>query len=107
MDTLGAPIGGKRVATGDSPRSRGSTSWSTRSRAAAAKVMVETPMIKLLQNDQQEVIGVLADSPKGLIRILAKSVVLATGGWHDQRPDDDGAHLPLLGHDAPAQRVVL
>lgn len=49
--------------------------------SGGAKVLVETPMLRLLTNRQEEVIGVLADSPKGLIRILAKAVVLATGGW--------------------------
>ena len=28
-----------------------------------------------------EIIGVLADGPRGVIRIYAKAVVLATGGW--------------------------
>jgi succinate dehydrogenase/fumarate reductase flavoprotein subunit len=49
--------------------------------SAGGKIMVETPMIRLLTNRQCEVIGVLADSSQGLIPILAKAVVLATGGW--------------------------
>lgn len=81
MHTLGAPVGGTwSVGSGMAP-----VAWVNfmvnALESGAAKVMVDTPMIKLLTNAQNEVIGVLADSPKGLIRILAKSVVLATGGW--------------------------
>jgi fumarate reductase flavoprotein subunit len=49
--------------------------------SGGGKVLVETPLLRVLTNRQNEVIGVLADSPKGLIRILGKAVVLATGGW--------------------------
>jgi succinate dehydrogenase/fumarate reductase flavoprotein subunit len=49
--------------------------------SGGGKVLVETPMVQLLTNRRNEIIGVLADSPRGLIRILAKAVVLATGGW--------------------------
>ena len=49
--------------------------------SGGGKVLVETPMIRLLTNHQNEIVGVLADSPQGVIRILAKAVVLATGGW--------------------------
>ena len=49
--------------------------------SGGGKILVETPMIRLLANHQNEIIGVLADSPQGSIRILAKAVVLATGGW--------------------------
>jgi succinate dehydrogenase/fumarate reductase flavoprotein subunit len=49
--------------------------------SGGGKVFVETPMIRLLVNYQNEVVGLLADTPRGVIRILAKAVVLATGGW--------------------------
>ncbi|OFW19556.1 MAG: hypothetical protein A3H97_24940 [Acidobacteria bacterium RIFCSPLOWO2_02_FULL_65_29] len=49
--------------------------------SAGGKVLLETPMLRLLTNRLSEVIGVLAEGPDGPIRILAKSVVLATGGW--------------------------
>ena len=45
------------------------------------RILVETPMLRLLTNRLGEVIGVIAESPNGPIRILAKAVVLATGGW--------------------------
>ncbi|MEE9533391.1 MAG: FAD-dependent oxidoreductase, partial [Acidimicrobiia bacterium] len=44
-------------------------------------LLVDTPMLRLLTNRQYEVIGVLAEGPQGLLRIRAKAVVLATGGW--------------------------
>jgi succinate dehydrogenase/fumarate reductase flavoprotein subunit len=49
--------------------------------SGGGKIMVETPMIRLLTNRENEIVGVLADSPRGVIRIFAKAVVLATGGW--------------------------
>ncbi len=45
------------------------------------RILVETPMVRLLTNRLHEVIGVLAEGPNGLIRVLAKAVVVATGGW--------------------------
>ena len=48
---------------------------------AGGRVLVETPMLGLLTNAQHEVIGVLAEGPNGVIRILARAVVLATGGF--------------------------
>lgn len=49
--------------------------------SGGGQLLVDTPMIRLLTNRQNEVIGVFAEGPKGPIRILAKAVVLATGGW--------------------------
>jgi succinate dehydrogenase/fumarate reductase flavoprotein subunit len=49
--------------------------------SGGGKILVETPMIRLLTNHRNEIVGVLADSPQGVIRIIAKAVVLATGGW--------------------------
>jgi len=49
--------------------------------SGGGKVLVETPMVSLLTNYQNEVVGALADSSRGPIRIFAKAVVLATGGW--------------------------
>ncbi len=88
MDVLEAPIG---------PRGRvpGSDDVSTRLispptwvnfmvgtiESGGGKVLVATPMIRLLTNHLNEIIGVLADGPRGVIRIYAKAVVLATGGW--------------------------
>jgi succinate dehydrogenase/fumarate reductase flavoprotein subunit len=81
MDDLGAPVGG---APGQG-RSIAPVMWVNfmvnTIESGGGKVLVETSMLRLLTNRQNEVIGVLADSPKGLIRILAKAVVLATGGW--------------------------
>jgi hypothetical protein len=45
------------------------------------KILLETPMTQLLTNSQDEIIGVFAVGPRGPIRIFAKAVVLATGGW--------------------------
>ncbi len=44
-------------------------------------LLVETPLLRLLANSRNEVIGVLAEGPDGPVRILANSVILATGGW--------------------------
>jgi len=87
MESIGAPIGGPRAG---SPLRAGHrmippviwVRFMVRTiESGGGKVMVETPMTQLLTNRRNEVIGVLADSPQGLIRILAKAVVLATGGW--------------------------
>jgi hypothetical protein len=48
---------------------------------AGGTLLVETPMLRLLVNRECETIGVIAEGPKGLTRIFAKAVVLATGGW--------------------------
>lgn len=47
------------------------------------KVLMETPAIGLITNDRKEVIGVTAKGRKGELRIKAKAVILATGGFAD------------------------
>ena len=85
MDELGAPVGGSGAPGTNSGRSIAPVMWVNfmvrTVESGGGKVLVETPMLRVLTNRQEEVVGVLADSPKGLIRIRAKSVVLATGGW--------------------------
>jgi succinate dehydrogenase/fumarate reductase flavoprotein subunit len=98
MDSLGAPIaGGGGGATPPAGQPAAGAQGGGRSRSiapvawvgfmvdavesAGGRVMVETAMIRLLTNRLYEVIGVLAEGPNGPMRILAKSVVLATGGW--------------------------
>ena len=49
--------------------------------AQGGSLLTETPLLRLLINSRNEVIGVLADGPGGPVRILANAVVLATGGW--------------------------
>ncbi len=49
--------------------------------SAGGTLLMETPMLRLLTNRQHEIIGVLAEGPDGPIRIQAKAVVLATGGF--------------------------
>jgi succinate dehydrogenase/fumarate reductase flavoprotein subunit len=83
MDGIGAPVGGSGAP--GSGRSIAPVMWVNfmvrTIERGGGKVLVDTPMLRVLLNNQCEVIGVLADSPKGLKRILAKAVVLATGGW--------------------------
>ncbi|MBI3264158.1 MAG: FAD-dependent oxidoreductase [Acidobacteria bacterium] len=83
MRSLDAPVGGgEKPGAGMSIAPVMWVNFMVRTiESGGGKVLVETPMLRLLTNRQEEVIGVLADSPKGLIRILAKAVVLATGGW--------------------------
>jgi succinate dehydrogenase/fumarate reductase flavoprotein subunit len=82
MEAIDAPVGAPGPA-GD--RKIAPVIWVNfmlrRIESGGGKILVETPMIRLLTNRQNEIIGVLADSPRGVIRILAKAVVLATGGW--------------------------
>lgn len=47
---------------------------------------VETPMLRLLTNRRNEVVGVVADGPDGPVEIQAAAVVLATGGWAGNAP---------------------
>lgn len=85
MEGMSAPIG----RYGSFPASRGRliapTIWISfmvrMIEGGGGRILVETPMIHLLTNRQGEIVGVLADSPRGPIRIRAKAVVLATGGW--------------------------
>jgi len=49
--------------------------------AQGGTLMLETPLLRLLTNRMNEVIGVLADGPDGPIEILAKAVIVSTGGW--------------------------
>ena len=83
MDDIGAPVGG--TGAPGSGRSIAPVMWVNfmvnTITSGGGKLLVETSMLRVLTNRQNEVIGVLADSPNGLIRILAKAVVLATGGW--------------------------
>ncbi len=44
-------------------------------------LLTETPLLRLVKNAQDEVIGVVAEGPDGPVRILANAVILATGGW--------------------------
>ncbi len=85
MDDIGAPVGGTTVPGKNQGRSIAPVMWVSfmvkTIESGGGKVLVETPMLRVLTNRLEEVVGVLADSPKGLIRIQAKSVVLATGGW--------------------------
>jgi succinate dehydrogenase/fumarate reductase flavoprotein subunit len=48
---------------------------------SGGRILVDTGMIGLLTNARHEVIGVLAEGPSGTMRVRAKAVVLATGGW--------------------------
>jgi len=85
MEEIGAPVSGGGAPGTGAGRSIAPVMWvrfmvRTLERGGG-KLMVETPLLRVLTNRQEEVVGVLADSPNGLIRILAKSVVLATGGW--------------------------
>ncbi len=83
-ESIGAPIGAARGGT-TRIRSIPPVAWTNFMvkvfQSKGGTLLVETPMLRLLINRQYEVIGVLAEGPKGLTRILAKAVVLATGGW--------------------------
>ena len=83
-DSIGAPLGAPRP--GRVRMRRIAPVVFTRFLAAAiqrggARLMVETGMVGLLMNAQREVIGVVAEGPDGVIRVMAKAVILATGGF--------------------------
>lgn len=83
-DDLGAPLGAARPGRTRS-RSIPPVAWVNfmvdEFQRGGGTLMVETAMLRLLTNRSHEVIGVLAEGEQGLIRLLARSVVLATGGW--------------------------
>lgn len=83
-DDLGAPLGAARPGRSRS-RAIPPVAWVNfmvdEFQRRGGTLMVETAMLRLLTNQSYEVIGVLAEGEQGLIRILARSVVLATGGW--------------------------
>jgi succinate dehydrogenase/fumarate reductase flavoprotein subunit len=80
-ESLGAPIGGGAARSRSIPPVAWVNFMVGEFENAKGTLLVETAMLRLLTNRQYEVIGVLAEGPKGLTRILAKAVVLATGGW--------------------------
>ncbi|QEM68733.1 FAD-dependent oxidoreductase [Geobacter sp. FeAm09] len=47
------------------------------------KILMETPAIGLITDDNKRVVGVTAKGKKGELRIKAKAVILATGGFAD------------------------
>ncbi len=80
--SIGAPIGGGPGARGGAIAPVLFTHFMvTNFERGGGKILVETPMVRLLTNHLREVIGVVAEGPNGPIRVLAKAVVLATGGW--------------------------
>ncbi|MCH7533847.1 MAG: FAD-dependent oxidoreductase [Gemmatimonadetes bacterium] len=83
-DDLGAPLGAARPGRTRS-RAIPPVAWVNfmvdEFERGGGTLMVETAMLRVLTNSSYEVIGVLAEGEQGLIRILARSVVLATGGW--------------------------
>jgi succinate dehydrogenase/fumarate reductase flavoprotein subunit len=85
MEGMDAPIGRYGVSRSTRGRQLAPMMWiSFMVRAiesGGGRILVETPMIRPLVNQQNEIVGVLADSRRGPIRIRAKAVVLATGGW--------------------------
>jgi hypothetical protein len=88
MDELDAPVGALRPIPGapdQTFRLLACTAWVQFMigliEQGRGKVMVDTPFIRLLMSDDNETVGVLAHSPRGMLHIRAKAVVLATGGW--------------------------
>jgi succinate dehydrogenase/fumarate reductase flavoprotein subunit len=83
-DSLDAPLGAARPGRTRS-RSIPPVAWVNfmvgEFERRGGNLMVETAMLRLLTNRRYEVIGVLAEGEHGLTRILARAVVLATGGW--------------------------
>jgi succinate dehydrogenase/fumarate reductase flavoprotein subunit len=44
-------------------------------------LLVQTPLVRLLTNERNEVVGVLAEGPDGPLHVRGRAVVVATGGW--------------------------
>ena len=80
--SIGAPVGGRPGGRGGSIAPMLFTYFMvTTFERGGGQILVETPLVRLLANRSNEVIGVLAEDLNGMIRILAKAVVVATGGW--------------------------
>lgn len=84
MESMDAPVG-RLVTHPSSGRKIAAMMWIkfmlNRIESAGGQILVEAPMIRLLTNHQNEIVGVLADSVQGPFSIRTKAVVLATGGW--------------------------
>lgn len=82
MESLGAPLGAPQTGYGRSIAPVLWVNFMVRTfESAGGRLLLETAMVRLLTNRLGEVIGVLAEGPKGPVRVLGKAVVLATGGW--------------------------
>jgi len=70
-------------------------------RAAGGQILFNTRAIRLLTNATGAVNGVLAETPNGFKRILAEDVILATGGFGNNRSLLSEELLTVLyyGHD--------
>lgn len=84
-EEIGAPIGGSTNAVLPMSRTIAPVAFTNVLIADleehGGRVMVETAMIRLLVNREQEVIGVLAEGPSGPVYLFSRAVILATGGW--------------------------
>jgi len=49
--------------------------------ARGGTILTETPITRLLTNDLRQIVGCVGEGPNGPVRIRAKAVILATGGW--------------------------
>lgn len=80
--SIGAPVSGGPGSRGGSIAPVLFTHFMvTRFERGGGQILTETPLASLLTNRLGEVIGAMAEGPNGPIRILARAVVLATGGW--------------------------
>lgn len=82
---IGAPIGEENVDRPMRIRSIPPVAFTnfliSRIESRGGTILVETPMLRLLTNRMDEVIGVRAHGPDGPIDVLANAVILATGSW--------------------------
>ncbi|MDX1566945.1 MAG: FAD-dependent oxidoreductase, partial [Longimicrobiales bacterium] len=84
-ESIGAPIGEESVNPPMRIRSIAPVAFTNYLvalfRRNGGELLVETPMLRLITNPRDEVIGVRAHGPDGPVDLLANAVVLATGGW--------------------------
>jgi succinate dehydrogenase/fumarate reductase flavoprotein subunit len=85
MEAMDAPVGRYGSSATTRGRQLAPTAWINfmvrTIESGGTSILLDTPMIRLLANQGNEIVGVLAEGPNGAFRVRAKAVVLATGGW--------------------------
>lgn len=99
-------MGGRFQVKSETGASGGGSVWGVLSRNVEERkieILYNTPSKQLIKNEKNEIIGVVADSPNGEIRVKAKRAVILTCGGFEFDPDMQANYLgyKYAGMDKP------